>query len=212
MPSRARRSACDHRGSRRRVVGAQDTRDLQCEGTAQATIARRSGLIYEVTVVDLAPGDEAAIEEHRRGQCEGLTKKLTPQHHPDLVASVYALRERLEQMPLQLYAQCVVTFDLLWKTLSHATAYYSQREPRSLALFRWVIDAKSPDGVTGSEDWWSKVVRPFMQSRSLQEPFPELESGDYSHLAAKEMPIPDYLVKECTRLKRRDWADAERSI
>jgi hypothetical protein len=164
-------------------------------------IARRSGLIYEVTVVDLAPEDAAAVEEHRTGQCEGLTRKLTKQHHPDLVASVYALRERLEQMPLQLYAQGVATFDLLWRTLSHATAYYSQREPESLARFRWVVDAKAADGVTGWEEWWSKVVKPFMQSRSLQEPFPELEGGDYSHLGANEMPIPDYLVKEFPRLK-----------
>jgi hypothetical protein len=164
-------------------------------------VAHRSGLIYEATVVDLAPRDSAAIERHRAGQCEGLTRKLTDQHHPDVVASVHELRRRLEETPLQLYAQSVATFDLLWRTLSHAATYHSQREPEALSRFRWIIDAKAPDGITDWEDWWSKVVKPIMQSRSLDEPFPELEGGDYSHMAAKETPIPEYLVKEFPRLK-----------
>jgi hypothetical protein len=164
-------------------------------------IARRSGLIYEVTVIDLLPDHAAAVEAHRAEQCEGLTRRLTEKHKPSLVAGVRALRARLERMPLQLYAQYVGTADLLWRTLQHATLYYCQREPHSLARFRWVIDAKAPDGPTDWEDWWSHVVRPMLQARSLREPFGQLEGGDYSHLAAQEMPVPDYLVKEFPRLK-----------
>ena len=164
-------------------------------------VARRSGLIYEVDVLDLPADSAADIEAHRAAQCEGLTRKLTPEHHPNAVASIYALRRTLEAMPVQLYAQCTTMFDLLWRTLKHATIYYSQREPPSLARFRWVVDAKGSSGLTPAEEWWSVAVRPMLQSRSIDEPFPQIEGGDYSHLAAVEGPMPEYLVKELPRLK-----------
>lgn len=163
-------------------------------------VARRSGLLYEVSVVDLLPDHTAVVEAHRAGQCEGLTAKLTPKHHPNTVAWVKSLRQRLQQMPPQLYAQCVATFDVIWTTLVHATSYYCQREPEALASFRWVVDAKAPVGITKWEDWWSKVVNPMLQSRSMREPFPMLEDGDYSHFAAKDMPVPGYLVEEVADL------------
>jgi hypothetical protein len=159
-------------------------------------VARRCGLIYEVTVVDLPAESAAVVAEHRAGQCDGLTGKLTAEHHPNLVACVQGLRARLEQMPLQLYVQSVATFDVIWRTLSHATAYYCQREPQSLARFRWVADAKEPGGVTDWEEWWSQVVKPMTQSRSFREPFPQLEGGDYSHFAAKEVAVSGYWAKE----------------
>jgi hypothetical protein len=184
----------EHGEVKGRILGEQDIARV-------VDVARRSGLIYEVTVIDLPANSGAAIEEHRAGQCEGLTAKLTAEHHPNLVAWVRDLRARLEQMPLQLYVQSVATFDVIWRTLSHATAYYSQREPRSLARFHWVVDAKASGGITDWEDWWSKVVKPMAQSQSLREPFPQLEGGDYSYFAATEMSVSDYLVREHPRLK-----------
>jgi hypothetical protein len=50
-------------------------------------IARRAGLIYEATAVDLLSDLAAAIEEHRRAQCDLLTKNLTKEHRPPLVAA-----------------------------------------------------------------------------------------------------------------------------
>lgn len=164
-------------------------------------VARTSGLIYEATVVNLLPEHAAAIEEHRRGQCDGLTKHLTDRHHPSAVAWIHSLRERLERMSLPLYVQSHATFDLIWRTYQHATMYYSQREPHSLARFRWMLDAKSPGGITGWEDWWSKVLKPFMQSRSLREPFAQLVEGDYSHMAGRKIRVPEYLVEGLPGLK-----------
>lgn len=163
--------------------------------------ARRSGLLYEVTAVDLLPEHDAAVAEHRNEQCEGLTRHLTDRHKPELVSHIHALRARLETMTPQLYIQSVATFDVLWRTLQQATLYYSLREPHALARFRWVIDAKSPNGPTNWEDWWSQVVKPMSQSRSLREPFLQFEEGDYSHLPAKEVPIPEYLIEAVPRLE-----------
>jgi hypothetical protein len=164
-------------------------------------LARRSGLIYEVTVIDLLPEDGAAVEEHRKQQCDMLTRRLTDDHQATLVSQLWALRARLEKMSLPLYAQFVGTGDLLWRTLEHATLYYSQREPASLARFRWMIDAKAPDGITDWEDWWTKVVKPILQSKSLRQPFAMFKDGDYSFLRAKEMPMPEHLVGAFPRLK-----------
>jgi hypothetical protein len=159
-------------------------------------VARRSGLIYEVTVIDFPKDRGPEIAEHRARQCEALTGGLTEAHQPSLVAAVQALRRRLEEMPLQLYAQCVATFDVLWTTLKHAILYYCQREPHSLSRFHWVIDAKAVNGITGWEEWWTTIVRPHLQARALREPFPRLEEGDYSHIAGGEMQAPAYLVKD----------------
>jgi hypothetical protein len=72
----------------------------------------------------------------------------------------------------------------------------SQREPKALASFRWVVDAKEPSGNTEYEDWWSKVARPFLQTISIRDPFPELEDGDYSHFVGKPMAVPEHVVKQ----------------
>jgi hypothetical protein len=157
-------------------------------------LARRTGLIFEITVLDMAQSSADNMQAHRLAQCEGLTKNLTAAHKPQLVAGIWDLRQRLEQLPLQLYAQSIAMFDLVWRTFKHASAYYSQREPKALASFRWVVDAKDPSGNTAYEDWWSEVVRPFLQTISIRDPFPELEGGDYSHFVGKPMAVPKHLA------------------
>ncbi len=159
-------------------------------------LARRCGLIFEITVLDMAQNSADNIRAHRLAQCEGLTKNLTAAHNARLVADIWALRRKLEQLPLQLYAQSTAMFDLVWRTFKHAAAYYSQREPKALASFRWVVDAKEPRGRTEYEDWWSKVVRPFLQAISIRDPFPELEDGDYSHFVGKLMTVPEEVMKQ----------------
>jgi hypothetical protein len=177
-----------------RLLGESDVkRVVRC--------ALRAGLIYEATVIDLLPEHSAAVEAHRTGQCEGLTRSLTPQHQPSMIEGVWGIRRQLESMPLQLYVQAVGILDLMWCTLENATMYYSLREPQALAQFHWVVDAKDPSGKTLSEEWWSKVLMPMTQARSLREPFQQFDFGDYSHMATEEMPIPDYLVKELPDLR-----------
>ncbi len=66
-----------------------------------ADLARRMGLIFEITVLDMAQNSADNIHAHRLAQCEGLTKNLTVAHNAQLIADVWALRRRLEQLPLQ---------------------------------------------------------------------------------------------------------------
>jgi hypothetical protein len=153
----------------------------------------RNEALFEVTALNLS-SDATDLLAHRAGQCEGLTKFLTPQHQPSMIDSIWKLRRRLEGISLPLYAQSLATFDIVWTTITHSTMYFSQRRPESLATFEWIVDAKASEGVTNAEDWWRSVINPMIQSRSFQEPFLQIEDGDYSHFACGESNFPDYLV------------------
>jgi hypothetical protein len=104
------------------------------------------------------------------------------------------LREELERMPLQLYAQLVTLTHVAWRTLGHGMLYFCQRMPGELGRFRWVIDAKG-ESVTPQEEWWRVCVKPLLQTRSIRDPLPRLKSGDYSAFARNfpRKPVPDYL-------------------
>jgi hypothetical protein len=124
-----------------------------------------------------------------------MTKHLTSEHHPDIVAEVHKLRGVLEAMPLQLYAQTVTLTHVVRRALEHGMLYYCQRLPGELGRFRWVIDAKSKLNVTPQEDWWRQCVKPMLQSQSFREPIAMLKGGDYSAYR-RNFPcqrVPDYL-------------------
>jgi hypothetical protein len=57
--------------------------------------------------------DPDGIERHKTLQCEGITKHLTDDHHPNLVRQVRDLRHLLERMPRQLYLQPVIMSELV---------------------------------------------------------------------------------------------------
>ena len=78
-----------------------------------------------------------------------------------------------------LYVQAILTIELIANVLQKATLYYAQRKPNELGRFKWVIDAKD-EAITPYEDLWSKIVLPFLESRSLSEPIRLLKQADYS--------------------------------
>jgi len=154
---------------------------------------RRYEILFEVTAIDMGIHEASAVSAHKRGQEEAITKRLTAGHHPGMRAGVIRLRERLERMSPQLYVQSVVTFDLIPRIIDHGTLYYSQRRPQELAAFHWVADAKGKGRTTDWEDWWSFVVMPILQSKSLREPMAVFTEGDYSHFRRFLGEIPPYL-------------------
>src|SRR3546814_10263368 len=84
-------------------------------------------------------------------------------------------------MPHQLYIQSCATFELIWRTIENATMYYCQRRPVELGAFYWVVDGKDKDKVTDWEDWWSQVIMPITESKSLRKPLGIFSEGDYYH-------------------------------
>src|SRR5262245_25974319 len=98
-----------------------------------------------------------------------------------------------KRWPRSCTVQSVSTFELVANVIETATLYYCQRIPKELAAFHWVIDGKGKGSTTDWESWWSMVVMPAIQDRSLKKPMAMLEVGDYSHFHRFEMDIPEYM-------------------
>jgi hypothetical protein len=132
------------------------------------SLLKNKGAFFEVVTTDMSLNTEEVVNRHKRGQAQGITKNLTDEHQPTLVAESWKLREHVAIV------------------LRHATLYYAHRMPRELELFRWVIDAKDARQVTPWEEWWSLVVMPMLQSKFLSKPMWHLTEGaDYSHFDRK---------------------------
>ena len=70
--------------------------------------------------------------------------------------------------------------------------FYSQRRPEELGVFHWVVDAKDRERVTDWEDWWSYVVMPIIQSKSLRKPMGYFAEGDYSYFERFEATLENH--------------------
>jgi hypothetical protein len=162
----------------------------------------KNGVLYEATAIDVAEHTETELLDPKRRQGEGLTKNLNDEHHPNFIKQVWELRARLEQIPIQLYIQSVGMFELLGRVVMHGTMYFSQRIPRELGAFHWVIDAKDRNRTTNWEDWWSMVMMPALQSQSLTKPLGIFTEGDYSHFEQFSVEATDWEV-ETFKIKDR---------
>jgi hypothetical protein len=60
-----------------------------------------------------------------------------------------------------------------------ATLYYAQRIPSTLGRFVWRVDAKDK-APTNHERLWAEIVKPLLQTMSLQSPQLTLIGADYS--------------------------------
>jgi hypothetical protein len=150
-------------------------------------------VLFEACAIDLGTHSSEDLAWHKTAQEIGITKNLTEEFSPKLKESVFALRRRLEKLPYQLYVQSTVTFELIATVLNHSTMYFSQRIPKELEKFHWVIDGKERNQVTDWEDWWSQVVKPGLQAKSLRTPMPMFEEGDYRYFSRFDRKMPDYL-------------------
>ena len=139
-------------------------------------------VLYEVTAIDMSLEVDDQITRHKMAQAAKITANITPEFGEQLVEDLWMLRRTTERTPNQLYVQSVATFELIHRVLQNTTLYYCQRTPEELSAFHWVIDAKGKT-VTEAEDWWSKVIMPFLQTRSFREPFISMVGGDYSYFA-----------------------------
>ena len=162
-------------------------------------LLRMNEALFETTVVDLGIHTETDVRAHKAGQAQGFTNQLTPEHHENARQEMWRLRRQLEEMSLPLYVQSEALFDLIYRTIEHAGMYFSQRQPKELAHFHWVIDAKEvAKKKTHWEEWWSYVVMPALQTKSLYKPLVHLSEGDYSHFERFSVAPSEYLQKFAT--------------
>jgi hypothetical protein len=129
----------------------------------------RHDALMHASAIDVAREDVGGVERHKMLQGEGITKYLTPEHHPNVVKALWDLRGVVERMPSQLYIQCVLLSELVADASSEAINYFAQRRPRDLADFEWTIDAKDPLRITTQEKWWRDTLGPLLESKSRRE-------------------------------------------
>lgn len=146
---------------------------------ALVDILHRHSALLHCCAMCFAYEDKNDLEAHKRGQCDGITSHLTDEHHPDAVQAIWGLRRTLEQMPLQLYLQCVVQSELVASVVEDTVIYFSQRRPRELGRFEWVIDAKDASKITTQEKWWRDTLGPLMESRSMRQPLKFVRDADF---------------------------------
>ena len=158
------------------------------------TMLAKNDVIFLVECIDMSLHTNVGIEAHKKAAEEGITANLTDKHHENIINKSRELSDRLSKMPKQLYVQSVLTFSGIYKAVELATLYYCQRRPKVLHKFEWVFDAKNKEGITDWEDWWSSTVMPVLQSKSVREPLPQFEDGDYTYFERFYSEIPEYLL------------------
>jgi hypothetical protein len=130
------------------------------------TLLTRFDVVLVACIVDLGIHEDDEISTHKMGQAGGVTSKLTPEHHPNLVKEVHQLADRIRALTDQLYLQAVALTEVVSRVIQACTLQYSQSNPAELAAFRWRLDAKA-DAKTEYEQVWSMIVKPILQSKSI---------------------------------------------
>jgi Protein of unknown function (DUF3800) len=141
----------------------------------------RHDALMHACAIDVSREDAARVDQHKADQCDGMTRRLTPQHHPGLVQQVWDLRRVLERMSPQLYIQCVMMKELVRIASEEVTLYFAQRRPHELAKFEWTIDAKDPRRITSQEKWWRKTLAVWLESASRREPFILVKDAGFNY-------------------------------
>jgi hypothetical protein len=141
----------------------------------------RHDALMHTCAIDVAREEISEVERHKMLQGEGITKHLTPEHHPGVVKELRKLRHVVERMPNQLYIQCVLLSELVANASSEAINYFAQRRPRDLAYFEWTIDAKDPLRITTQEKWWRDTLAPLLESKSRREPMPYVNDPAFDY-------------------------------
>ncbi|CAN5498625.1 hypothetical protein BH10PSE12_BH10PSE12_08100 [soil metagenome] len=164
-------------------------------------LLRRNGAIFRPALIDMADDATDDIVGHRAKRIESLGSNLTEEHRPELRAAVAALQARMAAFPDPLYVQMVLTIDMLRHVLEEMVSYHAQRNPKALAAFHWVVDAKQPSHVTDWEDWWSKTIVIWLQAISLAKRGTFFAEGDYRYFERFRFhELPPYVAKEAHRL------------
>jgi hypothetical protein len=134
------------------------------------------------------------VERHRQDGIQAIAANLTNGHTEELRANVANLQRRMGAFSPQLYCQMMVTLDLLHRVLEETILYHCQRNPKELAEFHWVVDAKAKGLITDWEDWWANTLIIWLQAMSLKRPANMLRSGDYRHFRRFMFDsVPEYL-------------------
>lgn len=148
----------------------------------------KNDVLFLAEFIDMGMHTEEGIEEHRKEDANNLTKNLTEAQ----LVRVMNLKDKLLNLPQQLYIQSIISFSIIYNAIQTSTLYYCQGRPKVLTKFEWIFDAKNKHEITKWESWLSEIIMPKLQSFTITLPFVLLSSGDYSYMGnykyTKELP------------------------
>ena len=182
----------------RRLIRPWRERRIEVKGSALSepqiasvlSMLRRFDVIAFADCIDVGRHTDAGIEAHKAEQGQALERSAARVTSPILAEQIRDLANRIRRLPNQLYVQAVVLTEVADRVVRHGPLYYAQRIPSTLGAFRWRVDAKDVD-VTPYERLWMEIVKPVMQTKSLEVPTPSLIGADYSAFAPFEEVLPE---------------------
>jgi hypothetical protein len=127
-----------------------------------------------------------AVRELQRRQAEKIREGVDARRSAEGNASIVELAERFERLSTPLVAQLYVLMLVIEDVFRHAPTYYAQRSPAELGRFDWIVDPKDVRP-TAFETTWRQIILPWLQTRSLRNPFPEVTEFDYSAMERFEL-------------------------
>jgi hypothetical protein len=154
-----------------------------------STIAllRSYDVLVDVTWLNVGHHTTEGVDKYKITQANKILENVTEEHQKTLVKQLEKYRQRMLNLPNQLFLQAMTHIQHIKRILQNSTLYYSQRIPEELGNFVWVVDAKNNNNAkTPFEELWSTLLLPILDSNS---PLHVLDEGDYSYLEKKyELP------------------------
>ena len=164
-------------------------------------LLRSFDVLVDVTWLNVGHHTIKGVEEYKRVQANKLLEHITEEHNESLVKQLEQYRQRMLDLPNQLFLQAMTHIQHIKKILQNSTLYFSQRLPEELGNFVWVVDAKNNNNPkTPFEELWSTLLLPILDANfSLHV----LDEGDYSYLE-KNYEMPQENITEWRRARISD--------
>jgi hypothetical protein len=143
----------------------------------------KNDVLLELSVTDVGAhrkNDVARYRDELAAHMEAMKPKFSENAQGEVASAVAQIRAT----PPQLFLQAILTMDVLERVIQHVPLYYSQRQPRELGSFEWIVDSKERNKTIEWERWWSTYCIGVLAARSRARPAACLEGADYSHYDA----------------------------
>ena len=168
----------------KRRAGKRPSDEVKASETSEENYLR---FVYEIGLIDgIATGvvsdgsKQGDIEAHKAHQAAKIDEYVPVMVYDEGKAMVAKAAADVRRLSNQNYVELHCRADLAWGVIWRSTLYFVQRDPETLAAFRWSFDAKDIQK-NHFESTMSDLLGALTQSHSMERPLMKLEGADYSH-------------------------------
>ena len=146
-------------------------------------LLRSYDVIVEISWLNVGHHTVKSVGEYKTTQANKILENVTEEHHESLVNQLKDYRQRMLDLPNQLFLQAMLSVYHIHEVFTNSTIYYCQRIPEELGDFIWLLDAKNSSiDKTPFEELWSTLILPITDANFILK---TLQGGDYSHFERK---------------------------